>query len=351
LNSSRPKTTLHLTDLTPAEIAAGLCIEPYQGRQVFRWLHRKRVFDYDDMSDLPTGLRKRLAETCPDHYLVPLETYCSPRTGTKKVLFRLADGETIESVVLRNRGRTSLCLSTQVGCPLKCVFCATGQSGFVRNLAPGEIVEQALRMLADEDLGGRTPNIVYMGMGEPFLNYDAVVRSVRLLMAKEGLEIGARKLTISTVGDVPGIALFSDEKWQVRLTISLHAANDALRSRLVPLNRKYPLDALMAAVHNYVKKTRRNVTFEWVLIDGVNDSRRDAKELAQLLSGLRTSVNLIPYNTVRGADFAPPPVAECRAFRNELVRRGLRATLRHERGRDIDAACGQLRRREAKASG
>lgn len=337
------QSPIPLTDLLPEEIAAALDIKPLQGNQIFRWLHQKFLCDFDAMTDLSKTLRETLLARCIPCQLEPLRTSESPG-GTRKVLFRLQDGETVESVLLRDRGRVTLCLSSQVGCPIKCLFCATGQGGFARNLTAGEIAEQALRLLEKEDLEGRTPNIVYMGMGEPFRNYDAVAKSIRILMRPEGLGIGARHITVSTAGDIPGIRRFASEPWQVRLAVSLHAANDGLRSKLVPLNRKYALRPLMATVRDYAAATGRQVSFEYVLLRGVNDSPAQARELAALIRGLDAVVNLIAYNTVAGAGFSAPPRAVCEAFSKALVDAGAKATLRQERGGDINAACGQLRR-------
>ncbi|MCC6491377.1 MAG: 23S rRNA (adenine(2503)-C(2))-methyltransferase RlmN [Candidatus Hydrogenedentes bacterium] len=337
--------TMQLTALNPAEIAESLNLKPFQGKQIFRWLHQKQVFDFDRMSDLSKDLRKRLTEECAASQLELVRMSASPRSnGTKKALFRLADGETVESVLIRDRERTTLCLSTQVGCAVKCAFCATGMSGYTRNLNPGEIVEQALYLLQDENLGEKTPNIVFMGMGEPFRNYDATIKSIKLLMAPEGLGIGARRITVSTAGEVKGIERFASEEWQVRLSVSLHAANDELRTKLVPLNKKYPIEVLMKAIRDYVERTGRQMTFEWTLLDGVNDSPQDAEELIGLATRVKAMVNLIPYNPVSGLGFSPPPLDRCQAFRDALEEAGVNATLRRERGQDIDAACGQLRR-------
>jgi 23S rRNA (adenine2503-C2)-methyltransferase len=333
-----------LSECTPDEMANLLSIKPFQGRQLFRWLHQKQVFDFDAMTDLSKDLRAKLHAECIAHRLSLVKMSVSPDTGTKKALLRLEDGETVESVLIRSKDRVTLCLSSQVGCAVNCSFCATGMSGFARNLTAGEIVEQALYLLADEDLGGRTPNIVYMGMGEPFRNYDAVTKSIRLLMAKDGLGIGARRITVSTAGELPGVTAFAQEDWQVRLSISLHAANDTLRDTLVPLNRKYNLDRMMHAVHDYHARAGRQVTYEWALLEGINDSPRDADELTALIGESKAFVNLIPYNPVEGLPYRPPTAAVCRAFRDRLVNRGIKATLRLERGQDIDAACGQLRR-------
>ena len=332
-----------LTDLMPEEIAAALEIKPFHGKQIFRWLHQKRICNFDAMTDLSKPLRETLRARCVPCQLEPVQTFDSPG-GTRKVLFRLRDGEMVESVLLRDRYRVTLCVSSQVGCPIKCLFCATGQGGFARNLTAGEIVEQSLRLLEKEDLEGRTPNIVYMGMGEPLINYDAVAKSIRLLMCPEGLGVGARRISVSTAGDIPGIRRFTGEPWQVRLAVSLHAANDDLRSKLVPLNRKYGLRPLMATVRDYAEATGRQVSFEYVLLREVNDSPAQARELAALIRGLDAVVNLIAYNTVAGAGYTAPPRGVCETFKQALVGAGAKATLRQERGGDINAACGQLRR-------
>ncbi|NIA15959.1 MAG: radical SAM protein, partial [Nitrospiraceae bacterium] len=240
-----------LTDLDPSEIACTFNLKPFQGRQIFQWIHRKQATGFESMTNLSKALRARLEARGLARQTTLEHAALSPKSGTRKVLVRLRDGESVEAVLLRDRNRVTLCLSAQVGCALECPFCATGQSGFKRNLTPGEIVEQALHLLAGEDLGERTPNIVYMGMGEPFRNYDAVAKSIRLLMDKDGLAIGARRITVSTVGETGGIRRFAGENWQVRLAVSLHAANDALRSKLVPLNRTHPLPELMKAIEYY----------------------------------------------------------------------------------------------------
>lgn len=343
--STGDNTKLALTDLAPEEIADGLGLKPFQGAQIFRWLHQKQVFDFEAMTNLSKDLRRQLQERCTGSRLELVRMSASPRSqGTKKALLRLPDGETVESVLIRDRERVTICVSSQVGCAVKCSFCATGLSGYKRNLSPGEIVEQALYLLRDEQLGDRTPNIVYMGMGEPFRNYDAVMKSIRLLMRPEGLHIGARKITVSTAGDVPGLQRFADEDWQVRLSVSLHAADDELRSELVPLNRKYPLNMLMDAVRSYQVRTGRHMTFEWTLLAGVNDTPDQAEKLADLVSNMDATVNLIPYNPVAGPDYRPPARQQAEAFRDRLERHGVNATLRKEQGQDIDAACGQLRR-------
>jgi 23S rRNA (adenine2503-C2)-methyltransferase len=280
MNNASPK--LALSGLLPNEIADALDLKPFQGRQIFRWIHKKRAADVERMTDLSLDLRSRITQACQIRSTEPVVTQRSERSrGTLKALLRLDDGETVEAVLIRDRERSTLCLSTQVGCAVKCSFCATGLHGFKRNLSPSEILDQALHLLSEEDLGDRSPNIVFMGMGEPFRNYDSTVKAVRLLMQKDGLGIGARRITVSTAGEVDGILRFAREDWQVRLSVSLHAANDALRNELVPLNRKYPLGKLMESVREYTNQTGRQLTFEWALLNGVNDRPEDARELVR----------------------------------------------------------------------
>tara|TARA_R110001592_G_scaffold128263_2_gene340351 strand:- start:49 stop:1056 length:1008 start_codon:yes stop_codon:yes gene_type:complete len=330
--------------MNKSELAEALGLKPFQGRQLFQWLHQKRVFDFDSMTNLSKELRARLTETATASQLELVEMQESKITGTKKALFRLHDGETVETVLIRDRERTTICVSSQVGCALKCNFCATGLAGFTRNLSPGEIVEQVLYMIRDEPDPDRTPNIVYMGMGEPMRNYDNVMASIRLLMDEDGVGIGARKITVSTVGEVKEIERFIREDWQVRLSVSLHAANNDLRSELVPLNKKYPLERLHDALARYSGYTGRQFTFEWTMLKGINDSEECARELLAYCVGLKVSVNLIPWNPVSGLPYNPTPMADCTRFCTILEEGGLKVTLRREKGQDIDAACGQLRR-------
>lgn len=327
-----------------SSLAQALNLKPFQARQILRWIFAKRIFDFQQMTDLPITLRNRLEADFSATGLRVAQTRQSPVTGTKKILFALADNATVESVLIRDEDRYTLCVSSQAGCALDCAFCATGASGFVRNLEAHEIVAQALHLLEGEDLGERTPNIVYMGMGEPLANYDAVHASIQTLMDPAGFGVAARKITVSTVGEVKGIDRFSQEDWQVRLSISLHAANDTLRSKLIPLNKKYSLAVLRRALDRYLERMNRQITFEWVLLDGVNDARRDADELLAYARGLKATVNLIPWNPVPGLDFRPSPPAQREQFMRWLNAAGLKTTIRQEKGQDIEAACGQLRR-------
>ena len=341
-----------LIGMTPEQIAEALGLKAFQGRQIFHWLHNKGVFDFDAMTNLAKPLRERLTTECAARDMRVAAVQASEHADAAKLLFDLRDGEKVESVLLRDGDRVTLCLSSQAGCPLNCAFCATGASGFRRNLDAGEIVGQALLLLSAGQVPREvTPNIVLMGMGEPFLNYDAVVAAIRLLMHPEGLGIGARRITVSTVGIVEGVARFAEEDWQVRLSISLHAANDELRTQLVPHNRRGGLAALRNAVRDYGARTGRQVTFEWTLLDGVNDTPKDVRELLAFLKGLNAFVNLIPWNPVDELPFRPSSKANAAAFLRALEQGGVKATLRKEIGGDIAAACGQLQARQTPSSG
>ena len=333
-----------LVGLMPGQISETLGLKPFQGRQIFQWIHQKGVFDFNAMTNLAKPLRERLNAECVVQAMRIARTQVSEGAGTTKILFELHDGERIESVLVRDGDRVTLCLSSQAGCPLQCAFCATGIAGLRRNLDAGEIAGQALLLLAAAGVPREvSPNVVYMGMGEPFLNYDEVVASIHLLMHTEGLGVGARRITVSTVGVVEGIARFAAEDWQVRLSISLHAANDELRSQLVPQNRRNGLAQLRDAVRDYGAKTGRQVTFEWTLLDGVNDTPGDVRELLAFVRGLKVFVNLIPWNPVAELPFRASSRANCLAFQQGLEQGGVKTTLRRENGGDIAAACGQLR--------
>jgi len=297
------------------------------------------------MSDLPLGLRTDLSRELPLWTVSLVERETSPDRSTNKVVFRLPDGALIETVYMKHPSRdlgasdrTTICLSSQAGCAYGCAFCATGQQGYGRNLSSGEIVQQAAWWVSQ----GPITNVVFMGMGEPFANYDATMGAVRALNAQWGLGLGARHITVSTVGLVPEIRRFSEEPLQAGLAVSLHAANDELRSRLLPVNRKYPLGTLMPACREYVARTNRRVTFEYVLLGGVNDSPGDARELSGLLRGLLAHVNVIPVNPT-DASFSRPSPARIRGFVEEVRSLGVQVTLRDTQGVEIQAGCGQLR--------
>jgi 23S rRNA (adenine2503-C2)-methyltransferase len=338
-----------LTDLGYDELQSWVAQqgEPaFRARQLIEWIYRSLVPDFAAMTNLPLVLRQKLADLAIIQSLSPVDSVTSAEGLTTKVLLQLRDGETIESVLMRYEGRQSVCISSQVGCALGCLFCATGQGGFKRNLSPGEIVEQVLyfaRQLQQQDLP--ITNVVLMGMGEPLANYGATWHAIRILNDPRGFKLGARRFTISTAGMVPGIQRMAQEKLEVGLAVSLHAANDALRNRLVPLNKRYPLSELIAACREYVECTGRRVSFEYALIQGVNDDPKQARELGQLLRGLLCHVNLIPLNPTAGCAYRPSTRDQIMAFRRELNETGIPNTVRLGRGVDIQAGCGQLRSR------
>jgi 23S rRNA (adenine2503-C2)-methyltransferase len=314
----------------------------YRYRQVYEGATRGLAADYSELTALPAALRGRLSAEAPLRELEVTDERES-RDGTIKLAFRTGDGFPLEAVVMRHRGHRTACLSSQSGCPLACTFCATGAMGLGRNLETGEIVEQLLvlaRIVRDRG-GGRIGNVVMMGMGEPFLNYDAVLAACRLMTDPAGHGLGARHVAISTAGWVPGIERLAGEPLQLRLALSLHAPNDALRTQLMPVTKRYPLERLMAACRDYRTRTGRRIFVEYLLLDGVNDSRAEASQLARLLGGEGFHVNLIAYNpTAAGYRGSPPERVD--AFAAELRRRGVPATYRRSHGSDIEAACGQL---------
>jgi 23S rRNA (adenine2503-C2)-methyltransferase len=370
-----------LLDLTHAQLRELLTSwgEPsFRADQVWGWLYHSLVSDFNQMRNLPKELRTRLGEAAHLQTLTPLTESVSADGLTRKVLFALRDGETIESVFMLYERRHTVCVSTQVGCPIGCPFCATGQSGFARNLTAGEIVEQVLYFarkvrfsphpplapllptlgeggraplsprIGGEGMGERGPdpgisNVVFMGMGEPLLNYEATWQAIETLNDTGGFGLGARRITLSTVGVVPGIQQLSREKLQVGLAVSLHAPTDRLRDKLVPLNRRYPLRQLMAACRDYVQKTGRRITFEYALMEGINDSLEQAQRLGRLLEGLTCHVNLIPLNPTVESPYQPSSRKMALAFQRELERQKIPTTMRVGRGIDIQAGCGQLR--------
>jgi len=316
----------------------------FRGRQIAEWLYKKNASSIEEMTDLPAAFRACLeAETVL--YRSAVITQDKSRDGTIKVLLGLEDDQRIEAVLLPYEDRVSVCLSTQVGCPAGCVFCATGIGGLARNLTAGEIVDEVLTL--QRLIERRISHIVFMGMGEPLLNYEDLLKSIRILNEEVG--IAMRQITVSTVGITPQIARLAEEKLQVTLAISLHAPDDLLRQRLVPISAKYPLRDLLKVCRHYADVTGRRVTFEYMLIDGVNDSVEMAERLAKLLRGMVCNVNLIPYNAVEGLEYRRPSRERVKAFREVLDNAGISVTQRQERGHSISAACGQLRRRETKA--
>jgi 23S rRNA (adenine2503-C2)-methyltransferase len=320
----------------------------YRARQVIEWLYLKRIGRFEEMTNLPAALRQKLSAEFDER---PLEVV--RRTGsndtTQKFLFRLRDGQMVETVLIpaspalygEASDRRTICISSQVGCAYGCKFCASGLEGWKRNLDAGEIVDQLLRVEAES--GERVNNIVFMGMGEPLANYENLVRAIGIINAPWGAGIGARHITVSTSGLVPRIRDLADQPLQIRLAISLHGATDDVRNRIMPVNRKYPLAELLEACAYFRERKKQKLTFEFILIEDVNDSPEQAAELARLARRLDAKVNVIPYNTVQGLEWARPSERAQRAFMDVLRRGGAMATLRREKGHDIAAACGQLR--------
>ncbi|OGW93901.1 MAG: 23S rRNA (adenine(2503)-C(2))-methyltransferase [Omnitrophica bacterium RIFCSPLOWO2_02_FULL_45_16] len=316
--------------------------EPYRAAQIFRWLYKAGVKSFDEMTDIGKELREKLKSKFRLTKLILLDSKHSLVDGTTKYLFKLEDSNTIESVFLPEDKRVTLCLSSQVGCKFGCAFCASAPFGFVRNLKASEILDEAL-FIKDQNPSSVTTNIVFMGIGEPLDNYDNVMKAIRVLNDEDAFKIGARKITISTCGVIPGIERLSDEKLQVELSVSLHSADDDARSKLVPVNKRYRLKDMIAACKNYVKKTKRIITFEYVLIKDVNVSDKDAADLARLLKGMTCKVNTISYNQIRAKGYEAPSNEDVKIFINVLKKRGVNVLRRKSKGEDIDAGCGQLR--------
>ena len=334
-----------LQGLFPEELQA-LCAaagQPaFRGKQLWQWLQVQGATRWEQMANLPKALKATLAEThTPEPAKILKES--GEASGTRKWLVGLDDGDSIETVLIPARDWSTVCLSTQVGCRMGCAFCASAKCGFARSLSAGEIVAQF--QLVTAVLGRRPDNIVYMGMGEPFDNYDEVLKSIRILNHPEGLNVGARRITISTSGIIPGIRRQAEEGLQVEQSVSLHAPNHELRRKLMPVENKYPLHELLAACVEYTEKTKRFVTFEYTLIRGVNDSVDDAHELADHLRKFSCRVNLIPLSPVEEFAGEAPPRAVIEEFQRTLENRGVSVTLRESKGKGVDAACGQLRRR------
>jgi 23S rRNA (adenine2503-C2)-methyltransferase len=337
----------NLIGMLPSELedlAVELGASRYRGRQLATWIYRKGVVDLGAMTDLPREFRTALAGRAVIA-LPEVERATPSQDGSRKLVFRLADDRRVSAVVMPDDNRITLCLSTQVGCGYACAFCLTGTMGLQRNLTPAEIVGQLLaanHMLVGE--GRRVTHLVFMGMGEPLANLAAVVTSIRIMTdARLGIGYSPRRLTVSTVGLVSGIERLGREQLKVNLAVSLHAASDDVRARLMPVNRSWNLAALMDAVRRYPLAPRQRVFFEYVLLEGVNDSIEDARQLARLLRGVRAKVNLIPFNDWEGSGFRRPPLARILAFQSVLLEAGITTTVRWSKGEDIGAACGQLR--------
>lgn len=314
----------------------------YRGSQLYHALYAERRREFSVLSNLPRPLRARLSEQATVGLPAIARKYLSA-DGTIRYVLQLAVGQSVETVFMPEARRQTLCLSTQAGCAVDCRFCATATLGLVRNLSAGEIVGQVLTLLEDNrrQLKPQT-NVVLMGQGEPLLNYESVIQAVRLLADPNGMNIAVRKITLSTAGIVPGIRRLAEEAVRPKLAVSLNATTDEVRTRIMPINKKYPLGDLLAACRDYPLRPWEQLTVEYVLLGGVNDTREDARRLVRLLAGLRAKVNLIPWNAVAGLAFHPPAEECVAAFRQALTERGLLAFIRRSRGQDVAGACGQL---------
>lgn len=342
--------------LTESQLA-GLLAEfgqpAYRATQILDWIYKKRARSWEEMTNLPESLRAVLAERYPLRPLRHILTKGSKDT-TRKFLLELADGRYVETVLIpaspalygESSDRHTLCVSSQVGCAYGCKFCASGLDGFTRNLSAGEIVSQII--LAEELSGEKVNNLVFMGMGEPLANFKNLCEALDIITSDWGLKIGARRITVSTSGLVPQIKQLAELPRQIRLAISLHGPDDATRDKIMPVNRKFPVSELFDALRVWNSKKNQKITLEYILIDGINAGLEQAEMLAKRAASIKAKVNLIPYNTVDGLEWIRPSDANCKRFRNILTQSGISATLRLEKGHDIDAACGQLRLKKEK---
>lgn len=317
----------------------------FRAEQIFQWIYLEKVKTFEEMTNLSLDLREKLKQNYTmGNYQILKKQEASD--GTKKYLFDVLDGNAIETVLMQYHHGHSICVSSQIGCKMGCKFCASTGINFVRSLSSGEIVEQILAV--EQDTGIRISNVVFMGIGEPFDNYENVVKAIRIINHPKGLAIGARHISVSTSGIVPKIYQLAEENIQCTLSISLHATNDEKRSKMMPVNQAYPIEVLMQACRDYIAKTNRRISFEYALAKDNNDHFEDAKELVKLLKGMLCHVNLIPINQIENGKFSKSSNENIMKFRDYLNDHGIVATIRRELGADIDAACGQLRRKNLK---
>ena len=314
----------------------------FRAKQIYEWLHQKQAESFDEMSNLSAALREKLKECCVLTTLKMLEVQTSKIDGTQKYLFALPDGNVVESVLMKYKHGNSVCISSQVGCKMGCRFCASTIGGWTRNLLPSEMLEQIYRI--QKLSGERVSNVVVMGTGEPLDNYDNLLQFIRLLTDENGLHISQRNVTVSTGGIVPKMYELAEENLQITLAISLHASNQAKRAELMPIANKYSIEEVLEACRNYFEKTGRRLTFEYSLVGGKNDTKEDAEELAHLIKGLNCHVNLIPVNPIKERDYVQSDKKVIENFKNKLEKYQINVTIRREMGRDIDGACGQLRK-------
>ena len=324
------------------QFMASLGEKPFRAKQLYEWMHEKLAADLDEMTNLSKELRKKLKETIDYTSLEVVERLVSGIDGTEKYLFRLSDGNVIESVLMRYHHGNSVCISSQVGCRMGCRFCASTLGGLTRNLKPSEMLDQIYRI--QQVSGERVSNIVVMGTGEPLDNYDNLLKFIRLLTDEHGLNISQRNITVSTCGIVENIRRLANEKLQITLAISLHASNQEKRKELMPIAYKYDIHEVLDATRYYFGQTGRRITFEYSLVGGVNDTEEDARELSALVGDINCHVNLIPVNPIKERSYVQSNYAVIEAFKNKLEKNRINVTIRREMGRDINGACGQLRK-------
>lgn len=317
----------------------------FRAKQIYQWIHVKQVSSFDEMTNISKNLIEKLKEQCVLIDLKQEMVQISKQDGTRKYLFALSDGNVIESVLMRYKHGNSVCISSQVGCRMGCRFCASTLDGLVRGLTPSEMLDQIYQI--GKDIGERISNVVVMGTGEPMDNFDNLVKFIELLTDENGLNISQRNLTVSTCGIVPRMRELADKKLQITLALSLHASNQEKRKELMPVANKYEIHDVIEACKYYFEQTGRRVTFEYSLVAGVNDTNEDAKELVELVKKINCHINLIPVNPIQERDYRQPNTDAILAFKNKLERNGINVTIRREMGRDIDGACGQLRKRYA----
>ena len=340
-NSKIDIKSMNLVELT--EFVASIGEKAFRAKQLYQWLHVKQVYAFDDMTNLSKAFREKLNEVSFITDLKQEQVQISQIDGTRKYLFLLEDGNVIESVLMRYKHGNSVCISSQVGCRMGCRFCASTLDGLVRGLRPSEMIDQLYKI--GQDIGERISNVVVMGTGEPMDNYDNLLKFITLLTDENGLNISQRNLTVSTCGIVPRMRQLADEKLSITLALSLHASNQKKRLELMPVANKYDIHDVIDACKYYFDQTGRRVTFEYSLVGGVNDTDEDARELSQLIHGMNCHVNLIPVNPIKERDYVQSNAAVIAAFKNKLEKNGINVTVRREMGRDIDGACGQLRKR------
>ena len=340
-NSKIDIKSMNLVELT--EFVASIGEKAFRAKQLYQWLHVKQVYAFDDMTNLSKAFREKLNEVSFITDLKQEQVQISQIDGTRKYLFLLEDGNVIESVLMRYKHGNSVCISSQVGCRMGCRFCASTLDGLVRGLRPSEMIDQIYKI--GQDIGERISNVVVMGTGEPMDNYDNLLKFITLLTDENGLNISQRNLTVSTCGIVPRMRQLADEKLSITLALSLHASNQKKRLELMPVANKYDIHDVIDACKYYFDQTGRRVTFEYSLVGGVNDTDEDARELSQLIYGMNCHVNLIPVNPIKERDYVQSNAAVIAAFKNKLEKNGINVTVRREMGRDIDGACGQLRKR------